>query len=69
MPDTAVVGLSRRGPEGECDWLTANLSDPAGLHRALATQPSITPTVYAARAAHGESGMEDVPAKLVARLT
>lgn len=62
--DIAVVGLSRHRPEGAQDWLAADLTDPAGLRAALATRPDITHIVYAARAPHGESGVEDVPANV-----
>jgi nucleoside-diphosphate-sugar epimerase len=64
MPDLAVVGLSRNRPEGAADWITADLNDTPGLTAALATRPDVTHIVYASRAPHGESGVEDVPANV-----
>jgi nucleoside-diphosphate-sugar epimerase len=63
-PGMEVVGLSRRKPEGAGPWITADLFDAAGLSRALATRADITHIVYASRAPHGETGVEDVPANL-----
>ena len=63
-PGFTVVGLSRRVPEGAGPWIAADLTDAAGLRRALATRPDITHIVYASRAPHGETGVEDVPANL-----
>ncbi|MCB4824367.1 SDR family oxidoreductase [Roseicella aerolata] len=59
-----LVGLSRRVPEGAGDWVPADLTDPDGLRRALATRPDVTHIVYASRAPFGEGGVEDVPANL-----
>jgi hypothetical protein len=59
-----VVGLSRRVPDGAEAWIAADLLDGTGLARALAARPEITHVVYAARAPHGESGVEDVPGNL-----
>ncbi|WP_043339583.1 SDR family oxidoreductase [Belnapia moabensis] len=63
-PGLAPIGLSRRVPEGAGDWIAADLQDAAGLARALAARPEITHLVYASRAPHGESGVEDVAANL-----
>ncbi len=63
-PDLAVVGLSRRRPGDAPDWISADLNDARGLHAALATRPDITHVVYASRAPHGESGIEDVGANV-----
>ena len=41
-PGLAVTGLSRRVPEGAGDWIAADLTDAAGLRRALATRPDIS---------------------------
>jgi nucleoside-diphosphate-sugar epimerase len=53
-----VVGLSRRRPAEAGDWLEADLTDAAGLTRALAKRPDVTHIVYASRAPHGETGVE-----------
>lgn len=63
-PDLAVVGLSRNRPEGAADWIAADLNDPHGLAAGLAMRPDVTHVVYASRAPHGESGVEDVPANV-----
>ena len=63
-PGFAVTGLSRRVPEGAGDWIAADLTDAAGLRRALATRPDISHIVYASRAPFGEGGVEDVPGNL-----
>jgi nucleoside-diphosphate-sugar epimerase len=71
-PDLTVTGLSRRRPMGgaagepggETDWLAADLTDAAALRAALAARPDITAIVYASRAPHAETGVEDVPANL-----
>jgi len=63
-PDFDVVGLARRKPDADTDWITADLTDAAGLHGALAMRSDITHIVYASRAPHGESGVEDVPANV-----
>ncbi|WP_137126778.1 SDR family oxidoreductase [Roseomonas sp. HF4] len=63
-PDIEAVGLSRRRPAGAGAWIEADLTDPAGLRAALATRPDITHVVYASRAPHGESGVEDVAANV-----
>jgi nucleoside-diphosphate-sugar epimerase len=60
-----AVGLSRRTPPGGAgDWIAADLLDSAGLARALSARPEITHVVYASRAPHAESGVEDVPGNL-----
>jgi nucleoside-diphosphate-sugar epimerase len=63
-PGFAVTGLSRRVPDGAGDWIAADLTDAAGLRRALATRPDISHIVYASRAPFGEGGVEDVPGNL-----
>jgi nucleoside-diphosphate-sugar epimerase len=63
-PDLAVVGLSRNRPEGAAEWIVGDLNDRPGLAAALATRPDVTHIVYASRAPHGESGVEDVPANV-----
>ena len=63
-PDFAVTGLSRNKPDGAADWITADLNDAAGLAAALATRPDLTHIVYASRAPHGETGVEDVGANV-----
>lgn len=63
-PDFAVVGLSRNRPKDAGDWIVADLTDAPGLVRALATRPDITHVVYASRAPHGETGVEDVAANV-----
>ncbi len=55
-----VIGLSRRRPENAGDWVEADLTDADGLARALSSQPDVTHIVYASRAPHGETGVEDV---------
>ena len=60
-----AVGLSRRTPPGGAgDWIAADLLDGVGLARALSARPNITHVVYASRAPHAESGVEDVPGNL-----
>ncbi|MBR0648356.1 SDR family oxidoreductase [Roseomonas terrae] len=59
-----VIGLSRRRPEKAGDWVEADLTDASGLARALSSQPDITHIVYASRAPHGETGLEDVAANV-----
>jgi nucleoside-diphosphate-sugar epimerase len=63
-PGTEVIGLSRNRPEQSDAWLTADLNDGRSLSEALATRPDITHIVYASRAPHGETGVEDVPGNL-----
>lgn len=63
-PGLAVTGLSRRRPAGAGDWIEADLTDAPGLRAALATRPDLTHIVYASRAPHGETGVEDVPANV-----
>ncbi len=61
----AVQGLSRTAPNQAGDWdhVAADLLDPTALGRALAaTRSAPTHLVYAARAPHGEGGVEDVAA-------
>jgi nucleoside-diphosphate-sugar epimerase len=58
----SVVGVGRSpAPEG-APWrhLRADLNDPASLRAALADAPAISHVFYAARAPHGEGGVEDV---------
>lgn len=57
-----AIGLSRRRPADAGAWVEADLADAAGLSRALAAQPDITHLVYASRAPHRETGVEDVAA-------
>jgi nucleoside-diphosphate-sugar epimerase len=64
MPGSTVVGLSRNRPDQSGPWLTADLNSGSGLAEALATRPDITHIVYASRAPHGETGVEDVPGNL-----
>lgn len=64
MPGTTVVGLSRSRPDQSGPWLAADLNSGSGLAKALATRPDITHIVYASRAPHGETGVEDVPGNL-----
>ncbi|HEY4252701.1 MAG TPA: SDR family oxidoreductase [Roseomonas sp.] len=63
-PGSTVLGLSRNRPAESGPWLTADLNDGRGLKDALATRPDITHIVYASRAPHGETGVEDVPGNL-----
>src|SRR4029453_1828583 len=63
-PGTGVVGLSRKSPEQSGAWLTADLNDRHRLPEVLATRPDITHIVYASRAPHAETGVEDVPGNL-----
>ncbi len=64
-PGFEAVGLSRRAPPGgAARWIAADLLDAAGLARALSARPDITHVVYASRAPHAESGVEDVPGNL-----
>ena len=63
-PGLETVGLSRRVPDGAGNWIAADLLDREGLARALARRPDITHVVYASRAPHAESGVEDVAANL-----
>ncbi|MBW6398961.1 SDR family oxidoreductase [Roseomonas sp. HJA6] len=63
-PYWRVTGLSRRRPDGAGDWIEADLTDPDGLRRALAARPDITHLLYASRAPHGETGIEDIPANV-----
>lgn len=64
MPGFEVVGLSRRAPDGAGAWIAADLADAAALSRALSARPDITQIVYASRAPHAESGVEDVAGNL-----
>ena len=63
-PGFEAVGLSRRVPEGAGAWIAADLQDPDGLARALSERPDISHVVYASRAPHAESGVEDVDANV-----
>ncbi|MBL6455093.1 SDR family oxidoreductase [Belnapia sp. T6] len=63
-PGFAPIGLSRRVPEGAGAWIAADLTDAAGLARALVERPDITHIVYASRAPHAETGVEDVAGNL-----
>ena len=60
----AAVGLSRRAPPGAGPWIEADLADAGSLARALSARPDVTHLVYASRAPHAESGVEDVAAHL-----
>ncbi|WP_421993383.1 SDR family oxidoreductase [Roseococcus sp.] len=64
QPGQTLVGLSRRRPPGEEAWIAADLEDAPRLAEALATRPDISRIVYASRAPHGETGVEDVPGNL-----
>lgn len=64
LPGFRVIGLSRNRPKDAAEWISADLADAQGLVRALATRPDVTHIVYAARAPHGETGVEDVPANV-----
>jgi len=59
-----VIGLSRRRPDHDDDWVEADLTDRNGLAQALSLRPGIADIVYASRAPHGETGVEDVAANL-----
>ena len=59
-PGFETIGLSRHAPGDGAPWVTADLWDRDGLKRALAARPDITHIVYASRAPHGETGVEDV---------
>jgi nucleoside-diphosphate-sugar epimerase len=59
-PGFTPIGLTRRDPGEGIPWITADLWDGAALTRAIAARPDITHIVYASRAPHGESGVEDV---------
>ena len=63
-PGFEAVGLSRRVPDGAGAWIAADLLDAEGLARAVAARPDITHVVYASRAPHAESGVEDVAGNL-----
>lgn len=63
-PTFDVVGLSRRVPNGAGAWIAADLLDAEALTRALSARPDITHVVYASRAPHAESGVEDVAGNL-----
>ncbi|MDB5414512.1 MAG: hypothetical protein JWR10_2847 [Rubritepida sp.] len=64
MPGQTVIGLSRNKPAGDDLWLTADLDDPQRLTQALSAHPDISHVVYASRAPHDETGVEDVPGNL-----
>lgn len=64
IPGETVIGLSRHRPPGDELWLAADLDDAPRLAEALATRPDISRIVYASRAPHDETGVEDVPANL-----
>ena len=59
-PGFTPIGLTRRDPGMGIPWITADLWDGPGLARAIAARPDITHIVYASRAPHGETGVEDV---------
>lgn len=63
-----VVGLCRtpRPPAPSVRYVAADLADAAGCRAAVreAAPGGVTHAVYAARAAFGEGGVEDVPANL-----
>ena len=62
----SVYGMSRTAPSGQTAFthLAADLLDPGAIARALAGAPPVTHVFYAARAPHGEGGVEDVPANV-----
>jgi nucleoside-diphosphate-sugar epimerase len=57
-----VYGMSRSAPPGQEEFvhLAADLLDADSVRRAIARASPITHVFYAARAAHGEGGIEDV---------
>ena len=62
-PACRVVGLSRRGAKSAHERLSyqrCDLLDPASCASALAAAGGVTHVYYAARAAFGEGGVEDV---------
>ncbi|MFG1348021.1 SDR family oxidoreductase [Xanthobacter autotrophicus DSM 431] len=61
-----IHGLSRTAPPAPAPFthLAADLLDAASVRAVLAQAPGITHVFYAARAAHGENGVEDVPANV-----
>lgn len=61
-----VVGVSRTPPPsaGRVTYVASDLGNADALTRALAGHRDITHVFYTARAAHGESGVEDVGANL-----
>lgn len=58
-----IFGLSRTAPAAGAGFihLPADLLDPLSVRAALRGADAITHVFYAARAAHGENGVEDVP--------
>jgi nucleoside-diphosphate-sugar epimerase len=60
--DWMVYGLSRSAPPANAAFvhLAADLLDAEDVRRALAKAPPVTHVFYAARAPHGEGGVEDV---------
>ncbi len=62
----SIYGMSRTAPAGQGAFthLAADLLDPDTIARALAAAPPVTHVFYAARAPHGEGGVEDVPANV-----
>lgn len=61
-----VLGMSRSAPKRDAGLthLAADLLDAASVTAALASADPPTHVFYAARAPHGEGGIEDVPANL-----
>lgn len=61
-----LYGLSRTAPPEPAAFthLPADLLDAAAVRAALVRAQDITHVFYAARAAHGETGVEDVPANV-----
>lgn len=66
-PGWTVTGISRRPPAAAPTGYThrsADLADLGSLRAAFAAAGPATHVFYAARAAHGEGGVEDVPANV-----
>lgn len=61
-----VFGLSRTAPAAPAGFthVAADLRDAAAVRDAVARTGGVTHVFYAARAAHGENGVEDVPSNV-----
>lgn len=61
-----ILGMSRTPPSTDQGFrhLAADLMDPASIGSALAEAPPVTHVFYAARAPHGEGGVENVEGNL-----
>jgi nucleoside-diphosphate-sugar epimerase len=64
--DWTIYGMSRSKPPQDAGFvhLAADLLDPSSVRRAVAEAGPITHVFYAARAPHGEGGIEDVEANV-----